>query len=409
MEAKLKAAHERLSERQNQLSKTKTSCENRCDKATQGNGECADAAAALKQSMEATHALAVTYLNSTYKSGIENISTELKAATTVTKVDSLVTELTEHCKTQNKNAVEDFTKAARSLMQASQNWGRKTGASAQEKRTRAARSAAESSKPPLWTYLMDERDDETINCTNSIYEAKAGVRAALMNVMDMVQYNQLAKQPVVIKATKAAVAALKAGGQAYSQDIKGGKQVIQKLDRALVATVGPDARTRLVTPAGAHWAQKVWASEIIATNDNYTQANWAPFGLMSGYLMLTGACTIAGIKTERIPGNTFEEKRSSVLRMEKDELFQKIRDGGWMAKFDSAITSDGHTTLIAPTGFFILIAANKCLMLRWSMSSDATDTARAKYTLKGMMDSFMELHDESSGYSGLATFLNTAF
>ena len=405
IEAKIKAALERLAERQTQLSKTKTSCEARCDKATQGNAECAESAAALKESMEASHALAVTYLNSTYKEGIEKIALQVKEATTAAVVDRLGTDLTEHCKKQNKLAVHDFTQSARSLMQASQNWGRKQGASATERRTRAARNAVAASKPPLWTHLMDEQDDETINTTTSIYEAKAGVRGALMNVMDMEAYNNIAKQPIVIKATKAAAQALKAGGEAYSQEIKGGKQVLRRFEQVLVATVGPDARTKLVTPASAPWAQKVWAAEIIATADNYTQANWAPFGMMTAYMMLKGTATFAGIRTERIEGNTFAEKRSNVLRMEKEELFGRIRDGGWMAKFDSAITSEGHTTIIIPTGFFILIAADKATMLRWNLSSDATDTARVKYTIKGMMDSFVELHSQDSGYDGFVAFL----
>ena len=121
---------------------------------------------------------------------------------------------------------------------------------------------------------------------------------------------------------------------------------------------------------------------------------------------MSGSITFAGLPSDRVPGNTYTEKRRNVMTMTVDEISKCIADlGGFLCKFTDGVTGDGECGIIVPSGFMILTASENARILRWSMMSDDNDRARVKESLTNMLTSFDEFTNPNHGYVHFARHL----
>ena len=131
------------------------------------------------------------------------------------------------------------------------------------------------------------------------------------------------------------------------------------MDEQVVRVFTNELRTRMPLPK-VWWANQIWEYQILMTGPTYVNATWPDFGLMSACVVLAGNCVFAGLKTDRVPGDKYEDKRKNVMRMTVDEVHRLIEDGGWMIRFRDAVSEDGASSVIIPSGFMMLFAGSDC-------------------------------------------------
>ena len=117
---------------------------------------------------------------------------------------------------------------------------------------------------------------------------------------------------------------------------------------------------------------------------------------MEARVVLKGDLCVAGLPTDAIVGANYKDKRNAVFHMPHQELHNLIATNG--------LTTENHSVVVIPSGC-MLIMAGECTMLRWSLSSDDRDAARAKDCLQHVIAEFPELKASSSGYAQYAQYL----
>ena len=63
------------------------------------------------------------------------------------------------------------------------------------------------------------------------------------------------------------------------------------------------------------------------TVKHFANANWPAYGAMNAQVIISGDYYVLGIKSDRIPGADFAQKRSNVLRSTIDDLMIMAKDG----------------------------------------------------------------------------------
>ena len=238
----------------------------------------------------------------------------------------------------------------------------------------------------------------------SIFEAKGGLRCAVVNAASGQSWDVMMNQPVIKKAMNATKNALKKGLGACTEPLHGGKQVLARCEENVQASFGAELRSKMALPR-APWANSIYNMNVFASGAAYANAMWPPFGMMQAIVVVSGDATIAGIKNDRIPGSTFGAKRQRILQLPVDDVKRLICDGGWLVKFKDGVDASGHSCVVMPSGFMILTAATNATCLQWSLAADALDTQRVKDALKNMLDAFPEVRPEETGYNQLAGHL----
>ena len=74
-------------------------------------------------------------------------------------------------------------------------------------------------------------------------------------------------------------------------------------------------------------------------------------------------------------------------------------------KFKDGVSADGASAIVIPSGFMMMVAGNKCTLLRWSLVADEADKSRARVAIKNMIESFPELRGEQTGWVQFAEHL----
>ena len=124
--------------------------------------------------------------------------------------------------------------------------------------------------------------------------------------------------------------------------------------------------------------------------------------MMEARLVFDGEETVLGLPAAAVPGETLRDKRQFVYSATGADLMELVKKGGWYVKHDQT------ALLIIPTGFIcVFFTTSSTFGIRWSISSDATDTLRAKHMLTNMLNSFPELKGPSLGMASCLNYLET--
>ena len=121
---------------------------------------------------------------------------------------------------------------------------------------------------------------------------------------------------------------------------------------------------------------------------------------------MSGSITFAGLPSDKVPGNTYLEKRRNVMTMTVDDIKNSIADlGGFICKFTDGVTEDGECGIIVPSGIMHLTASNNARIFRWSLIADESDRARVKESLRNVLTDFAEFRNPNLGYVHFAKHL----
>jgi hypothetical protein len=159
--------------------------------------------------------------------------------------------------------------------------------------------------------------------------------------------------------------------------------------------------TQLSLPA-QDWAPKVYSPWYFGYARSYVNVQVPHMGAMEARLLLEGDEIVAGIPFEHCEGATLREKVRSVKDIGFDRLRTLITGSGGFA-----CHHDTTKLLVVPTGFLLLIASPAALGVRWSMAGGDSDADRVKHALGGVLNSYLEMGNASTGYSQWRDWLNS--
>ncbi len=266
----------------------------------------------------------------------------------------------------------------------------------------------EEPKPPLCS-IMEELFSENFNVGASIFETKGGVRAALLGLgsgTDAGAFDRLVDLPLVKRAKANILKQLRNSDTCVVnfETKDSARKVLQKLQ----SLASPELFTRMLLPRTNdhnHWSFKVYGPQLWGSKTSAVSVGWSRMGLMEAYLILEGDAHMAGIQTDKIPGETFKDRRNIPYRSTIDNIRGFEQDRGFYVAFKDGKTADGKSIVVVPSGFMTITSMSNCRFIKWALSSDDNDLARVKWTLQGMMDSYPELKTDKLGIAAFATYL----
>jgi hypothetical protein len=300
-------------------------------------------------------------------------------------------------KEMNKGVMEEFIQYCKRFNQASSSMNRATKTEDAESK----RARADAPRPPLFTSLFEGVDDASVNCSSSVFEAKGGVRPASLPANSLGNFNRVHDAPAMKKALKSVASGLKGGAPACTQPLDAGKAVMTKFSQTLGTLVGAELMTKCALPRQP-WSNDVFKPEVIGCSDAYANVFWNTFGMISVNLIMSGDVCFLGIPSDKVPGLTYKDKRTTLMRSTVDDLVRMRSDGGFYMKFLDGASTDGQCIFVIPSGFVIVMAGKNLRMLRWPIVADDVDTARVKNTLTNLVQSFPEYRAPDSLYVHLA-------
>ena len=136
---------------------------------------------------------------------------------------------------------------------------------------------------------------------------------------------------------------------------KGGHE--QVLDRS-----GESVSTELMTGCALPRAARAegFRPEVVGCEGAYVNVSWNTFGMISVNLVIGGDVAFLGIPTDKVPGMTYRDMRTALMRSTVDDLATLRDQGGFFARFVDG-SSDGASLLLIPSGFTVVMA---CKALR---------------------------------------------
>ena len=246
-------------------------------------------------------------------------------------------------------------------------------------------------------------DGDNHNVAESVFEVKAGVRAATAGVCNVASFELLAQNPKV----KAAIANnrkhLKNGVSATKTALVFSAPSFNKLKAAMAAATSAELFSMVTLPR-ATWTSVVSGFELISTDDASVEVCWGHLGMMENRLLLSGDMTVHGYRASQIPGDTYADKRNYLIQTTKQELAEKLDSSGFRVVFHDGMDAMGNCIVSIPTGYIIMTAMTNCNYLRWVFAGDDRDSERVKQSLQMICDIFPDVK-ASAGYSEFATFL----
>ena len=339
----------------------------------------------IKDDLDKHKEAAKAYLTETYKARLMTMRVTLGSASTELAVKNVGDELKDFVKTMNKEAVKAAMDYVRSFNRTSGNIAKKGSAARGLSRAPQVKVGC-----PLWQFVMRDIGKDELNISESIFEAKGGFRPASMAMTDMQSYETVQNAPICKRALNKLGLALKQGSvETACQPFSGGKQVLKRFDEQLAACVGTEVRSKCALPR-ADWSPAIFQVEAYGTSKVGINVGWPSYGLMQCNVVMSGGLGVLGLRTDRVPGATFRDKRDTVLRMGFESLSQLVEDGGWYIRFKDGVDHTGKSVVVIPTGYLIVTCGDDARVLRWSLVADDADTQRAKFTLKNLVESFPE-------------------
>ena len=232
----------------------------------------------------------------------------MNGSNTVDKVGVAFSEVVEAVKTLNKDSTKTFRDFVVGFNKLDRE--KKTGDLRRGAGVRAAAQNAERPKPPLWTILMlSERGDH--NMSESIFEVKAGVRAAASPVI--ANFDAIVGNPKVKGAINNNKKGVKLGQQLVKTAVAMSLPTWNKFKALLIRSSSPELFSMMTFPR-ANWTSEVTSFNIVSSDAACVQVGVGNFGFMENRLILSGDMVIHGFKVGSVPGNTLAEKRQFLIQ-----------------------------------------------------------------------------------------------
>ncbi len=393
---------ELVEKRREELKTTKEKSAEKALKMNEIGGDVAVAAQAVMASIEEYHKNADEYLQKTFGGRLGALKTRSVTASSRDEINAIRAELTVVWKELNQEDVRTFVQFVKTFNMQSPSVGRRSKPDKQEEQ-RAIESAP---RHPLFVSMMESLDQGIVNCSSSIFEAKGGLRPAVLPITSQETFNAVALSPVLRKAIKCIASSCSKGTAACCQPLEGGTAVINRFNTAVQTAVGMELLTRCALPR-SEWGTRLWGYEAVGYGSKpHANVAWSPYGMMSGMICLEGDYAMLGIAEDEVEGGTFQEKRTSFLRYTIDDILKKLNSGrGWFVRIKDGVTQNGDCVVVLPSGFIVATAGQNARVLRWPLFADAADTARVKHSMRGMLESFPEFRSTETGYPQFAEFL----
>ena len=352
--------------------------------------------------LEKGHVLAHDYLDQALQDRYAKVLKDVNkagSADTVMELKSLVSGLHKELVGEKVKAFNDMVRNVNVTFAA---MCRTKGASV-HKAAKAALQPARAS--PLYTILDSGLTMNTHNLCNSVFEAKAGVRASHVVFSSHENYFKVTSSPVCKKAFGKCVAGLKRGLSCCKDSLSSGQMVNKRFEEVVVAACGAELRTKRTLPK-QDWASKVFEFQAFASDAATALAHWPPFALMQVMVLTEGSMAVAGLKSDRVPGNSYADKRDYIMKATVDDIDHIIKDGGFFSRYrDGAQEDSGENAILIPSGFMLVMSCSNARILQWSLVADMSDTNRVKDSLRNVLTSFTELRNPETGYMQFAEHL----
>ena len=256
-------------------------------------------------------------------------------------------------------------------------------------------------KPPRYVLVQDvakKLGDAYV--TGSLFEAKAGVRVSTqLPVVDEDPVGGILSLPMTRTIRKSIDKHLLDNMWGVAPYLDAGKK--KKVEKFLKKAYDATLFTSLSLP-DADWAKKVFGMEYFGMKEYFVNIGATPFGCMEARLVLSGEEAMMGVAYEKIPGDDFKHKRNWLWTASVEQLEIAIKDSGFY------VVNKPPQLLVVPSGFMTSsFSEGGAFGVRWSLSSDASDTTRVRYMLQQLLSSHPEMRGPSLGFSSFLAFLGT--
>ena len=316
---------------------------------------------ALLEDLKAKHAKAETHLAVGFKGMLETIKQDTSEAKDCWALKPVKEGLEAAKKQLSQDGVYEYTVFCRSLTRTIVAMNRKN-------QLVVSASASASRRPavianPMFTALRSLSEDGDINVGESIFEAKGGMRPALVKITSVQAFENVVKAALMKRSISRADKALKQGLACVVDHLIAGRQVQKKFEQLVNQSVPMELRSKRSLPS-MPWAAKVFQFQLYASGPCAVEVTWPPYGMMMAGIVLKGAVCFTGLSNARVPGNSFREKRDRVMRMSRAEIQAIVADGGFHVRYENGVSAHGVCCFVIPSGFMLLTAAQDVQFLR---------------------------------------------
>ena len=271
-----------------------------------------------------------------------------------------------------------------------------------------ARARGEEQEPPLFfvtigTVLKNLKD----TTSSSLFEAKAGIRAALFDVDASLKVGTkrglaLDDMAVCKKIKTSLDKALKT--QEHVMD-RMDPTTAKKLDKML-SVVLPDKALlqQYAVNLDAAWSQDFTRKRFFAMKAPFFHVGFPAYGASEVRVVLSGSLVYCGVKTEAVPGDTLKKQRELLYNASRVELEELIKKDGWIAEVGAG------QGILVPTGFItMMLCPSVCTFgLSWHSYADQQDKLRAMRQLSQLTDEYSECRTPQTGYMQLLDFFRAS-
>jgi len=312
--------------------------------------------------------------------------------TTKAAVDDVLKQMRDGGRDLRKNKVKDFM----DLLSKTKRYLTKQEAKARRGPAEPAEVAAQPVCNPLWTVIhefVNLQPAEGLNVCQSIYEAKAGIRAACLRhppgEEDIAE--KLNGNAYLQKLTKDLLKHVEQTGSLSAVIHFKDAAKYKRLDKLLRKALDGHARTVCMLPQQP-WASKVFMPEMFHTTDHDVNVFTTNNGMCEGRIYLSGSEAIVGIHYDDIAGDSFRAKRHTIAGMTIDQLGEQIKEKKGFAMRCSA---EAERLVIIPSGRIVVNASSGATYLRWGIYCDDSDLGRVHMMLQKVLEAFPEYRNVS--------------
>ena len=270
--------------------------------------------------------------------------------------------------------------------------------------------AIESADAPVNPFYEVLRQLKVTNVSKSIYEAKAGVRAACIagdapeRVCEFITKNKLVKTNI-----GKAHASMKQTQQTWvASPLDPGTPKSKAFLKAIGKLLDPAFTAMHVLPDEG-WAHKVAAADVIVVNETRTKSvktsatQYASCEIRC-YIEGSTEDVICGIPVHKVDGENWREKRRTLQRLTIDDMNTLIGSTGGFV-----LTPKAGDVVVLPTGSILATASASSLYVRWITSGDVEDTSRVIACLDAMCSEYPEVRNPKTGNAEFLEFLQSTY
>ena len=252
---------------------------------------------------------------------------------------------------------------------------------------------------PLWASTTTLAAEGSTNVSQSIYEAKGGMRVACLSGgrQDECPFSLTRNNAYVKKLCKDLAAHMRSTGAMKAtnpfRDIPNTKKVLGIWRKSF----DNQCFTALVLP-DQQWAAPVYALELFGTAERHVDVFTTGHCTAELRMYIAGSEDIIGLPYREVPGESFKEKRQNVSRMTVDGLKTVVAQ---TTVFVLAANMDDDRLVMIPSGFLLVTASHGATYVRKGLSADEQDSCRVKFMLSEVLASFQEFRSDPYSHQQL--------